>query len=634
MTQNQLKAQENELKQQDLKETERKNKAQERETSRHNVEMEKQSQFKNELTGTKMALDFISGKKSKGSRNHPSWTNRFPELTKMVANLAKNPYLGDTRGILASLFGENVGLYSDLDVPDPGRNITVPGAAIIEYSPTLGKTDLDAITIVSAQMYTWLRSVNSGSRNYERSDLIQYLIGGTSIVSLFAYIAKILAISNTFSKTNRFVGDGILHGLEFGEDDISDLRKHYPNYVARLNNLGLRFNAFYLPAVFPLIERWMWMAGATLKDCDSDKSPLLVTKLNHAYLFTTIDPLEGTDTSGKLMPIKIKEGRGTTLDSMLDKLEVMINAYFEYEDMAIIAGDIVHAFGNDDRNYVRIGEFPLGATITPYYDEEDLYEFKNAIPVGKIVEDSLWIRQRKTSHSLVQDGYYTFRDDPVILNGLVVDTNITGSTQEGGELNLPAPSVLLVSGKYANQNVPPEVVMKWLSFKPTIQDGLLYRSDTSKWFRIVTEFRTEVISKVIIYTFRHNQDGMRVDSIGLYDNAFTAYDADNLAGALVTDLYYVNGSWQHAMLSMMNIINTFHHLPSVSEAFTIANVPGIFIRKFNHVNPSNFAPIPKNTKSICDNVALMSLYGMDVFGTSNRYQGKYDISKKQDKTSK
>lgn len=123
--------------------------------------------------------------------------------------------------------------------------------------------------------YQYIRHANSGAKNYEAPDLMMYIIAMDNIYLAVAEIKRVLRLANTYFLKNRDIPDQVIMGLGI---DVSDLRKNYITYVARLNILIARINTMAVPEAFKLFNRRAVMATTILTD-DVD-APTQITLYN------------------------------------------------------------------------------------------------------------------------------------------------------------------------------------------------------------------------------------------------------------------------------------------------------------------------------------------------------------------
>ena len=292
------------------------------------------------------------------SQNDPMWYAPSEEIGKAMASIPFNRF----PGMPVDLVGGDA-VYRDLS----GKSI--PGTLALDYSISVGSnlTATSAINIAARQLYTFVRHANSGHSNYESSDLIMFLLAMDEVYTAWLEAKRIYEVAGSFSYSNRNIPDTILYALRANGNDI---RKNYASFRGRLNLLAKQISSMAVPNIYTAMARHAVLASLVLTDSTDKKSQFYVATRAYGHKFDAT-----ASTGGKLTAYSIKHNR--TADEIVAEIQEMLDKILPDEDMNIISGDILKAFGTDNLYVLR--EIPEEAACTPVFDEGILMQFKNAL---------------------------------------------------------------------------------------------------------------------------------------------------------------------------------------------------------------------------------------------------------------
>lgn len=316
--------------------------------------------------GKKDGLHSKYGMDKAAACNDVSWYTKSTNLLDAAASL---PY-GYPIGNPIDIDNSNFSRYSSSGT----RYDAVPGIMTLSLLTGPGiATDVNSpVNVAARDIYSYVRYANSGHANYDPVDLMMYILAWDEVSMWLANARRAYGAMYTYNSQNKYAPKYVVRALGF---DYDDLNANLAQFRYAINAATNRFNALNMPNNFNYITRHTWLYSNIYSDGTSAKSQL------YAYVpaaYRVYD--ETSSTSGgflKTHPLNIYWGGETlTFAKWLEITNEMVNALLGSEDVGIISGDILKAFGSD-RTIVT----PTIAdvySITPVYNEEVLSQFQNA----------------------------------------------------------------------------------------------------------------------------------------------------------------------------------------------------------------------------------------------------------------
>lgn len=303
--------------------------------------------------------------------NDPSWYIREGQMAKDVASLSFNNALGSNYTLMQEL-GTTAAVNSYTDV--------LPGILAINMVPAMGAT-YDArspINVAAKNIVGFIRSYNSGAKNYDSPDLMLMLGAMDSIYALIAHFMRAYGTARVFSHTNRYIGDALLYAMGF---NASEVRQNLANFRSYINMLITKASAICTPSIMTVYARHFWMFSGVYKDEDIDKSQM------YLYRPVALWSYEEMDGAGylKANPVgAVANGylNGTlwTLTEWEDLADSMIGKLLNSQDVAVMSGDILKAYG--EGNLWKLSLINEDYATIPVYSEEVLDQIHNTTFLG------------------------------------------------------------------------------------------------------------------------------------------------------------------------------------------------------------------------------------------------------------
>lgn len=336
------------------------------------------------IQGAKVAVD--SGAKMAGLLNDPAWYMKNKTLVNALGTLSFSERLGDPL--------PNEG-YPDA-VAD--HLISAAGVMAIRYMPTIGisKDTSSPINVIARDLYAFIRHENSGHANYEPVDYMLYLLAVDNAYHALAEISRLVKLAQKFSVTNGYANGGACFAaaygltLQQGKALMDDIRKNYANVRATIALWISQLRALRIPKGQTATLRHQWLASNVFADGNAEKSQLYFYACCGFYRYIE------TAGAGKLEYFPIQDAdtnKFSTWTSISGYMNNIVTLLMESEDIGIMSGDTLKAFGDD--GCYTIGDFDESFEIT-YGAVEPLQQIKNTtfIP-GDLVVNSADITQNK-----------------------------------------------------------------------------------------------------------------------------------------------------------------------------------------------------------------------------------------------
>lgn len=312
----------------------------------------------------------------KQSHNDASWYMADNQLVNDVASISFNTALGNPITLTGSI-GTTFSVNS--------YSLQLPGIMSIYTTPTIGiSTDANSpVNIAMRRLYTYVRHANSGHSNYDPADLMIYLLAMDSIYTYWAYMVRAYGVAQVFSRTNKFVGDALLTAM--GVDP--NIRENLADFRAYINTFAAKAQQWCVPRVMTYFLRHNWMYSNVYKDEDNDKAQMFMYVPAALYKY---NPTLSEGSAGGLQATYIAAQAGTgiityktlpnTYVDLVAKGNDLLNALAGQEDIGIISGDILKAYGVE--NLWKIDTIPTEYQVVPVFSEEVLEQFHNTAFAG------------------------------------------------------------------------------------------------------------------------------------------------------------------------------------------------------------------------------------------------------------
>lgn len=226
----------------------------------------------------------------------------------------------------------------------------VPGIAVYNWYPTAGVATraTDPVNMAIKSIYAFVRSANSGARNYQPSDLFIYTTALDSIYSLYYQIIRVMGLLNTFTEHNVYYPRAIVRALGFDYDDFVE---HQPAILFQLANWAAKLKQFSLPSSMRVYQDHRDMNTTVYTDGDTDRSQMYAFAQDGFWTYEVVDEVKGL-TLRKLADFETSDivlqsenqHYVATWYATKGLFNAMLEAFLNSDDVALISGDITKAY--------------------------------------------------------------------------------------------------------------------------------------------------------------------------------------------------------------------------------------------------------------------------------------------------
>lgn len=290
--------------------------------------------------------------------NDPSWYNQDSSLARDSASIP---------------FSYVVGTPTHLS--EDGIPWTRPGIMKLTLMPTIGEasTPNSPINIAATANYSFIRHANSGHSNYDAPDLMLYELALANAYSYLNYLQRIYGLVTLYSTSNRYFPKAL---LESDFIDFNDINNNLANFRYGINVFINKLAAFAVQGDMPYFKRQAFLYSNVYTQGDSAKSSLYYYTPYGFYLYGL-----NSDGSGMLKFAKLEAANSSlgkypkTVNYLLGYANRLIDPILSSEDMGIMSGDILRAYGN---NILKVAPIPEYYPLVPMADLAVIEQMQNA----------------------------------------------------------------------------------------------------------------------------------------------------------------------------------------------------------------------------------------------------------------
>lgn len=302
--------------------------------------------------------------------NDVSWYAKNEAMLRDAASFSYNSPLGDILPLSFSTNAANTAFTVNYRA--------IPGLMGITFVPCPGlSTDSTSPANLAAQnIYSYVRYMNSGAKNYDQADLMLYLLTMDSVYMAWNWAKRIYGYARLYSQKNRYLP------TIFAQADninLNDVVANLADYRLQLNSLAAQISSFCVPAVMPLFIRHSWLVSNIYKDADNDKAQMYMFVPDIYYTYDET----GSTYGGQLLRTRLRSGSTPlTASQIIARVKTAIDRVAYSEDIGVMSGDILKAYGQD--KLFKISPVDPEYEVLPTYNEEVLNQIHNST----VIEDS------------------------------------------------------------------------------------------------------------------------------------------------------------------------------------------------------------------------------------------------------
>lgn len=367
--------------------------------------------------------------------NDPRWYGVNPTLLRDSANI---PFARSTGSpIIRTPRVNAVGTAQSNGM----ESVLVPGILTVSWIPSVGMaTDpTDAVNVAANALYSYVRHANAGHTNYDAPDLMLYILAMDSAYAWYSAMVRAYGIISNYEMMNRYTPQALVQALGF---DWGSLSMDLANFRMVINQYAYKLASLAVPVDIYYITRHIWMNENIYTDANTTKAQYYAYVQEYYYQWSELtttpeDPkfelrmkyrpgssvnLAGTNNKKKAILANLKQ--------IQDFCDAILNPIIASEDMNIMSGDILKAFGAD--NLFKVHGIDETYMVTPVYNQEVLSQIENCFTLPACVSNQrvggpLLPTNTTAAWCMLQMGTISQAND-INQGYLVEDVRITSST--------------------------------------------------------------------------------------------------------------------------------------------------------------------------------------------------------------
>lgn len=317
----------------------------------------------------KIERDVESDMNSEG-HNDFEWINKNPELLKDASSINTTNRTGYKLPMTVG------GAFTKFDVP------AVPGIMSLLFYPHVpcygnsssNADPTDPANLCALNTYSFYRHANSGSVNYDAPDLFMGIQAAGEAFAAFFWGKRAYDTYNIYNQRNRYVPQAIIQAQGFNYNSIAaDPAK----FRTQINIIAAKMSVLWVPKNLPFIKRLCWMCSNIYTDSTSAKSQLYMFTPGGFHKFNP--KTENTGSSLSMKTINYNS-TGLTTTQWFDYMNDLISELISDEDMGIMFGDMLKAYGAE--NIFTVAPVPENSAILPVHNAEVLAQIMNSTAIG------------------------------------------------------------------------------------------------------------------------------------------------------------------------------------------------------------------------------------------------------------
>lgn len=352
-----------------------------------------------------------------GKSNDAAWYADNPELVKAYASFPFGQPLGTGRGLVTTGLSPSGNVFTLGDA-------SFPGTMAIYLAPTVGvaTSENSAVNLAARNLYSYVRHANSGHSNYESPDLMMYVVAVTQMYSYLHFLKRAYRLLSVYNVENRFYPRALIKQMGL---DFEDLISHYADFYGFINLYQSKISSLTLPAGLTYLSRQCFIYDGLYLDTESSKAQTYFYTPAGFYQFTegSASGEPGSLVMKRFVDVSAITGNqntGMTLLQLIGFGYALANPVLGSEDMGIMSGDILKAYG-----FAGLYHEPVlqqTEVAVPVFNKEVLSQIQNATIFRNWLPNSLDVTQT----TAINTGFLVSKPQLEVLAGYV-----NAGTEEG-----------------------------------------------------------------------------------------------------------------------------------------------------------------------------------------------------------
>lgn len=298
--------------------------------------------------------------------NDPAWYAQTPELMRLSASIPFSNAAGVPFSLNTTATGTDT--YQN-------SNLVIPGLLTLEVIPCPHVTPYanDPLNVAANAMLSFVVHANSRNLSYNAPDLMIYNIAMGNVYAYINFMMRVYGTAQIFSTFNRNLPRmlTVAQGVNY-----DDLMAHLADFRYGINLLINKAASFSAPADMPYFKRLAFMFSGIYSEGETIKDQL--------YMYTPAGFMQYSETAsttgGSLTFSRWDTLTQHTVDQMLSFGNNLLNAIITSEDMNVMSGDILKAYGQE--GLLKLATMPEVYTVLPTTDLAVLEQMQNANYLG------------------------------------------------------------------------------------------------------------------------------------------------------------------------------------------------------------------------------------------------------------
>lgn len=312
-----------------------------------------------------------------GRDNDPAWYNNMNVLIKDVTSIPFGFQVGrELPGSTTTISGPISG--SDEPFSSGMNKKAFPGVCALRMHicPGIARSAVDGVNIAAQGLFQNMRRSLSTVASYAPADVMMYVLACDSILSLYSQIVRDFGMINAYSSINLNYNRTIFKSLYSSDSYAEDLIKFQAQYMQIFNNLVYKASTIFIPDMFPIIKRHVWLSSNYFLDAQDPKSQMYIHVLDGVYQLDETTSSQGTMLKYEQFTVV------NTMGDLLDKFDTLIEKVRNSDSMLKIAADMARAF--PDAKRWTLGYLSGTYVAVPTYSQEVLSQIENTTIVPQL----------------------------------------------------------------------------------------------------------------------------------------------------------------------------------------------------------------------------------------------------------
>lgn len=365
-----------------------------------------------------------------GPKNDISWYWKNPKMATDAASIPYTYALG-SRNHWEQLFQVGTNIQEGQVTSICASTDTMPGlmALNVGITPGFSQDAASPINMAAQNIYTFVRYKNSGASNYDAPDLMMYILAMDSLYACWNWMKRLYGLISEYSPTNYYRPVAY---MDANNVDLENLSANLADFRAFLNTAAAQITSFCVPATLPYNVRHSWIFSNVYMDANSNKAQEYMFVPSYFYQYDETSSSQG----GVLKAIPIVDSTQTTkltFSALQSIMRNMINALQYSEDIGIMSGDILKAYGQS--GLFTLSPVEPDYVVTPVYNDKVLSQIENATiidyvhtPTGTWNADNISITQDPNTNFIMFQPILAKQN--TIMKGAIVNQHIAEPTPQ------------------------------------------------------------------------------------------------------------------------------------------------------------------------------------------------------------